>query len=60
MACTHKGFHGIRTAYDRTRGELVYFWTCDHCGERLGVAHRQDYRPQFDPRGNERVQAATR
>jgi hypothetical protein len=54
MACSHKGFHGIGTAYDRKTGVLVYFWTCERCGTRLHDALRQEYRPAFDPHGHER------
>jgi hypothetical protein len=39
---------------------LVYHWTCEGCGKRLREAGRQEYRPQFDPRGNERYVTATR
>jgi hypothetical protein len=56
MACSHTGFHGISTAYDRRDGVLVYHWTCEHCGARLSEAARAPYRPSYDPRGNERVQ----
>jgi hypothetical protein len=52
MTCKHDGFHGIGSRYDQTRGVLVYFWTCESCGRRLGEARREDYRPRFDPRGN--------
>jgi hypothetical protein len=55
MSCSHNGYHAIRTMYDRRRGVLVYEWTCERCGEALGVARREPYRPEFDPRGNERV-----
>ena len=58
MACRHKGFHAIRTVYDRSSGVLVYFWTCEDCGKRLGDAAREEYRPAFDPRGNQRHLAA--
>jgi hypothetical protein len=54
MQCSHTHFHGIRTSYDRSRGVLVYFWTCETCGKRLGEARREEYKPQFDPRGNDR------
>ena len=60
MACHHDGFHGIRTRYDRRRGVLVYFWTCERCGVRLSEALRQDYRPAYDPHGNERIAPAAR
>jgi hypothetical protein len=59
MNCEHGGFHGIRTMYDRRRGVLVFFWTCETCGRRLGEARREEYRPQFDPHGNQRHLAAT-
>jgi hypothetical protein len=60
MGCTHRGFHAIRTEYDRRDAVLVYFWTCEACGERLGEAHREKYRPRFDPRGNRSVQPVVR
>jgi hypothetical protein len=54
MPCPHDGFHGIGTAYDRQRGVLVYFWTCERCGARLREARRDEYRPSYDPHGNDR------
>jgi hypothetical protein len=45
----------VCSSYDRERGLLVYFWTCERCGTRLHEAGRAEYRPSFDPRGNERV-----
>ena len=54
MYCAHEGFRGIGSAYDRLRSVLVYYWTCERCGRRLGEIRRDRYRPQFDPRGNER------
>jgi hypothetical protein len=59
MACPHDGFHGIHTTYDRKRGLLVYFWTCQRCGARLRAAGRQEYRPSFDPHGNDHLFRAT-
>ena len=53
MACDHDQFHSIQTAYDRASGILVYFWTCERCGERLREARREEYRPTFDPEGNQ-------
>jgi hypothetical protein len=52
MACRHEGFHEIRSSYDRQAAVLVYFWTCERCGERLGEARRDAYRPRFDRDGN--------
>jgi hypothetical protein len=52
MTCSHDGFHGIGTTYDRRREVLVFFWTCDRCGERLREARRDEYRPSFVPHGN--------
>jgi hypothetical protein len=54
MDCLHDGFHTIRTAYDRSRAVLVYFWTCERCGARLEEARREEYRPSYDPHGNDR------
>jgi hypothetical protein len=59
MRCAHDGFHGISTSYDRDRGVLVYHWTCESCGARLSEAAREQYRPTFDPRGNEPFLRAT-
>jgi hypothetical protein len=58
VRCAHDGFHSIRSVYDRPTGVLVYYWTCERCGTRLTEANRQEYRPQFDPHGNDRFLAA--
>jgi hypothetical protein len=60
MSCRHNGFHSIRTRYDRLQGVLVYHWTCETCGKQLGEARREEYRPNFDARGNERFIAVAR
>jgi hypothetical protein len=60
MRCSHQGFHEIRTAYDHRGGVLVYFWICEICGERLGEARRESYRPRYDQRGSQRSQLAAR
>jgi len=49
--CAHEGFHDIRTVYDRRRELLVFYWTCEDCGQRLGEAERAEYRPRFERRG---------
>jgi hypothetical protein len=56
MSCAHDGFRGINTSYDQRRGVLVYFWTCERCGQRMGEARREQYRPAFDPQGHTRFQ----
>jgi hypothetical protein len=53
VSCSHDGFHGIRTVYDRASGVLIYLWFCEGCGERLREGGREDYRPSFDPTGND-------
>jgi hypothetical protein len=60
MRCRHQGFHAIQTVYDRQRGVLVYFWTCEVCGERLGEVRREIYQPQYEPRGTQRSPSVTR
>jgi hypothetical protein len=55
MRCTHEGFHAILSVYDRNRGVLLYFWICERCGARIGGAGSQEYRPSFDPRGNDGI-----
>ena len=53
--CPHDGFHDIRSTYDRRRGLLLFYWTCEDCGELLGEAERTKYRPRFDRRAVEVV-----
>jgi hypothetical protein len=53
MSCSHDGFHGIVTVYDRRRAVLVFNWICESCGERLNEASREPYVPAFNPRGND-------
>jgi hypothetical protein len=36
---------------------LVYYWNCERCGRRLTEVRRQEYRPLFDPHGNDRYLA---
>ena len=31
----------------------MYYWICERCGARLHEATRQEYRPHFDPHGND-------
>jgi hypothetical protein len=54
VACSHEGFHSIRSCYDRRHGVLVYYWTCDVCGTWLGELRRIPYRPHLDERGSQR------
>ena len=58
--CSHDGFHSVRSDYDRRQGILRFHWTCDDCGARLAEAHRSEYRPSFEPLGNERHSSASR
>jgi hypothetical protein len=53
MACSHDGFHTIQTSYDARVGLLHFYWICERCGAHLSEARREQYRPAFDPRGNE-------
>ena len=50
--CDHD-VHHITTEYDRKRQILVYYRTCEDCGIRLSDVARVDYRPDFNPVGNE-------
>lgn len=54
MTCQHSGFHSTSSSYDRARKRLVYFARCDRCGARLKDLYTVEYRPNFDPRGNDR------
>ena len=49
MGCRHEGFHQVRSRYDRERGMLIFFWTCEVCGTRLSEFRREAYRPHYDP-----------
>jgi hypothetical protein len=51
--CNHETLHSITTEYDRDRGVLVYYRECEDCGSRLSDVARVDYRPEFNPAGNE-------
>lgn len=53
MDCSHDGYRTVSSNYDNERGVLVYFWSCEACGVRLQDALREEYRPSFDPRGND-------
>lgn len=53
MDCKHDEFHTVRSSYDQDAGVLLFFWTCERCGERLNEALREQYRPRFDPHGND-------
>lgn len=59
MECKHDQFHTVRSAYDPAAEVLVFFWTCERCGERLNEAAREAYRPQYDPHGNDAYLADT-
>lgn len=58
--CAHDGYRDIRSRYDSERGVLFYFWTCECCTTRLGEAAREEYRPRYDPGGNDEFLAALR
>jgi hypothetical protein len=60
MECSHAGFREITTHYDRHSRLLLYFWKCAGCGIVLREVHREQYEPQFDPRGNDRYLSALR
>ena len=56
MECQHDGYHAIETSYDRRRGVLIFVWTCEQCGTRLGEVGRQKYRPAFkESHGNAKL-----
>ena len=54
MTCPHDDFRSISSQYDRAAKLLVYFSLCDTCGARLEDVHSVEYRPNFDPHGNDR------
>jgi hypothetical protein len=50
--CTHDGFHGIRSRYDRHLGVLTFLLACEDCGAELRQLRREPYWPRYDPNGN--------
>jgi hypothetical protein len=48
------------SSYDRSRGLLIFFWTCEQCGTRLGEIGRLRYRPSFNPDGQRPARHAPR
>jgi hypothetical protein len=60
MGCEHDGYHTLGSSYDRASGVLVYVWRCERCGASLREARRVEYRPSFDPRGNDKYLALQR
>jgi hypothetical protein len=56
--CTHNGFHGISSFYDRRSGILAFVLTCERCGAQLRELRREPYSPHYDPNGNDRYLAA--
>jgi hypothetical protein len=51
--CKHDTLHSITSEYDHKRKVLTYYRKCEDCGLRLGDVARLEYRPDFDPGGNE-------
>ena len=56
--CTHDGFHSGQGRYDHDSQRLRYVVVCDTCQAELREVHAQEYRPDFDPRGNDFKNAA--
>jgi hypothetical protein len=55
MSCGHVGYREPRSQYDASTELLVFSWTCEDCGERLGEVARLPYRPDFRPDGNQQA-----
>jgi hypothetical protein len=51
--CEHDGFHSGEGRYDQDSKRLRYIVVCDACQAELREVHVQDYRPEFNPRGND-------
>ena len=59
MTCAHDSYRTFDSHYDFRRGVLVYYWRCESCQARLEEATRLDYRPSFDPGGNDKLRVQT-
>ena len=53
ITCTHDGFHSGQGRYSQATGRLRYVVICDDCGAELREVTELDYRPDFDPHGND-------
>jgi hypothetical protein len=51
--CTHDGFHSGQGRYIQATGRLRYVVICDDCGAELREVTELEYRPDFDPHGND-------
>jgi hypothetical protein len=51
--CTHDGFHSGQGRYLQASGRLRYVVICDECGAELREVTELEYRPDFDPHGND-------
>ena len=51
--CSHDGFHSGEGRYSADTQTLRYVVTCDACGAELREVTVQQYRPDFNPRGND-------
>ena len=51
--CSHDGFHSGQGRYSPDEGLLRYVVVCDECEQELREVQAQEYRPQFNPHGND-------
>lgn len=51
--CRHDGFHSGQGRYSADTQRLRYVMVCDTCEQELAEVTTIEYRPDFDPRGNE-------
>jgi hypothetical protein len=51
--CKHDGFHTGQGRYSPDSGQIRYVMICDECQQELAEVHRLEYRPSFDPHGND-------
>jgi hypothetical protein len=53
MTCTHEGFHSGLGRYSPDTSVLRYVVVCDECQQEMREVAVHEYRPQFDPGGND-------
>jgi hypothetical protein len=51
--CPHDGFHSGLGRYSRESSTLRYVVVCDDCQQELREVDVHEYRPQYDPAGND-------
>ena len=58
MDCEHDGYHTGQGRYSHETGRLHYVVVCDDCQAELREVSVVEYRPVYDPHGNDTFRTA--